>query len=88
VTAPLPEHAVILLAEDREDDIKIVRRPSQQAHLVNPLQVVRHGEEAIDYLSGNGKYANRCEYPLPDLFLLDLKMPKIDGFQVLEWIRK
>jgi CheY-like chemotaxis protein len=81
------EHAVILLVEDREDDILLVRRAFVRAYLSNPLQVVRDGEEAIDYLSGNGKYASRDEYPLPDLILLDLKMPKLDGFEVLKWIR-
>jgi CheY-like chemotaxis protein len=87
VITPLPEHAVILLVEDRQDDIEIIRRAFDQVGLLNPLQIVRDGEEAIDYLRGSGKYANRTEYPLPDLVLLDLKMPKIDGFQTLEWIR-
>ena len=56
--------------------------------MLNPLQVVRDGEETIAYLSGEGKYSNRAEYPLPDLLLLDLKMPRIDGFEVLKWIRE
>ena len=85
--APLPEHAVVLLVEDREDDILLIRRAFDKAGLSNPLQVVGDGEEAIDYLGGIGKYSSRGEYPLPDLILLDLKMPKLDGFQVLEWIR-
>jgi CheY-like chemotaxis protein len=88
LVAKVPEYSVILLVEDREDDIVIVRRALVQAHLVNPLHVVRDGEEAIEYLSGTGKYANREEFPLPGLILLDLKMPRVDGFQVLEWIRK
>ena len=88
VSASQPEQAIILLVEDRADDIEIIRRAFVKAGLVNPLQVVRDGEEAIDYLRGHGKYANRTEFPLPDLVLLDLKMPKIDGFQTLEWIRK
>lgn len=82
------EYSLILLVEDREDDIAIVRRALVRAHLVNPLHVVRDGEEAIEYLGGTGKYANREEFPLPGLILLDLKMPRVDGFQVLEWIRK
>ena len=88
MTSPFREHAVILLAEDREDDIQIIRRAFSEAFLTNPLQIVRDGEDAIDYLAGKGKYASRTEYPLPDLILLDLKMPKVDGFQVLEWIRQ
>jgi len=88
VVNTLPEHAVILLVDDCENDIQIIRRAFVKAHLVNPVHVVRDGEEAMDYLSGSGKYSNRSEYPLPDLILLDLKMPKLDGFEVLEWIRK
>src|SRR5258705_8683596 len=84
----MPDQAVILLAEDREDDIALIRKAFARAYVLNPLQVVRDGEEAIAYLSGEGKYSNRAEYPLPDLLLLDLKMPRIDGFEVLKWIRE
>lgn len=78
---------VILLAEDDEDHILLVRRAFNKAAFLNPLQVVHDGEEAIQYLKGEGPYANRAEYPLPTLLLLDLKMPKKNGFEVLEWIR-
>ena len=78
---------VILLVEDLEDDILLVTRAFKKVGLTNPMQVVRDGEEAIDYLRGEGKYANRDEYPLPSLILLDLKLPKIDGFEVLTWVR-
>jgi CheY-like chemotaxis protein len=81
------EQAVILLVEDLENDVFLIRRALVQAHLTNPIHVVRDGEEAVEYLGGTGKYANRDEYPLPGLILLDLKMPRMDGFQVLEWIR-
>src|SRR6266704_2300137 len=77
---------VILLAEDREDEVVLLRRAFAEANFVNPLQVVSNGEEAIAYLQGEGKYANRDEYPLPSLVLLDLKMPRKDGFEVLQWI--
>src|SRR5437879_5558477 len=63
--ASMPDQAVILLAEDREDDILLIRKAFQKAFINNPLQVVRDGEEAIAYLSGEGKYSNRSEYPLP-----------------------
>lgn len=82
------DEAIILLAEDREDDIVLIRKAFRQAGLNNPIYVVRDGEEAIEYLKGEGKFSNREEYPLPDLVLLDLKMPKCDGFEVLRWIRQ
>jgi CheY-like chemotaxis protein len=82
-----PETAVILLVEDREDDVMLVRRALERAQITNPLFVVRDGEAAIAYLDGVGKFANRDEYPLPDLMLLDIKMPKVDGYEVLRYIR-
>jgi len=83
----LPEQAVILLVDDREDDILLVRRALSRANVPNPLFIVRDGEEALSYLDGTGKYSNRDEYPLPNLLLLDLKMPRANGFDVLKWIR-
>src|SRR3954451_23276753 len=82
------ELSVILLVEDRDDDVLLVLRSFAKAKIPNPVQVVRDGEEAMAYLSGAGKYANRTEYPLPELLLLDLKMPKVNGFEVLAWIRQ
>ncbi len=79
--------AAILLAEDNENDILLMRRAFKQAAIPNPLFVVRDGQEAIDYLAGNGKYAERAAHPLPRLLLLDLRMPWMDGFDVLAWLR-
>ena len=83
-----PEEAVILIAEDSEDDMALIRLAFLKGKLINPIQFVRNGEEAIAYLKGEGPYANRVEYPLPCLVLLDLKMPRKNGFEVLEWIRQ
>ncbi len=80
--------ATVLLAEDDPDDILLTQIAFEKARLANPLQVVRDGEEAIEYLKGDGQYANRLLFPVPILLLLDLKMPRANGFQVLEWLRK
>ena len=82
------ECGVILLAEDREDDVLLLRKAFARANLLNPVHIVRDGAEAVAYLTGEGKYANRAEFPLPDLLLLDLEMPKLNGFEVLTWIRQ
>jgi CheY-like chemotaxis protein len=80
--------ATVLLAEDDPDDILLTQIAFEKARLANPLQVVRDGEEAIAYLRGDGKFSDRHQFPLPILLLLDIKMPGLNGFQVLEWLRK
>jgi len=81
------DRAVILLVEDQENDILLIRKAFEKGQILNPLFVVRSGEEAMAYLAGEGKFRNREEYPLPDLMLLDIKMPGLDGFEVLRWVR-
>ncbi len=84
----MPDLGVILLAEDNEVDVLLTRRAFAKAGLLNPLHVVSDGDEAIAYLSGVEKYSNRAEYPLPVLMLLDIKMPRKNGLEVLRWIRE
>jgi CheY-like chemotaxis protein len=79
---------VILLVEDDPNDIILIKRAFEKANITNPLQVVEDGEEAISYLAGKGRYGDRVKYPLPMLLLLDLKLPRKSGHEVLEWIRR
>src|SRR5579859_7031413 len=83
----MPDQSLFLLVEDSADDVLLVKRAFQRANILNPLKVVRNGEEAILYLSGEGAYSNRSEFPLPAVILLDLKLPGKDGFDVLQWLR-
>jgi len=83
----ITDRSTVLLAEDDPDDVLLTQLAFERARLANPLQVVRDGEEAIAYLSGEGAFADRDRFPMPILLLLDLNMPKMDGFQVLDWLR-
>jgi len=78
----------ILLAEDSKNDVLLFQEAYPRAKLSNPLQVVRDGVEATEYLSGAGMYADRKQYPFPILLLLDWRMPRMDGIETLAWIRK
>ena len=77
----------VLLVEDDLNDIFLVKRAFKMAHLPEPLQVVTDGQEAINYLKGEGKYGDREGYPLPQLIVMDIKMPRRTGFEVLEWVK-
>src|ERR1051325_8213953 len=77
----------ILYAEDDENDAVLTNYAFEKAQILNPLVVVADGKTAIEYLAGTGQYANHTQYPLPCLVLLDLKMPRICGLDVLKWIR-
>ena len=76
----------VLVAEDSDDDAFLLTRAFRKAGIGNPVHVCRDGQETIDYLSGAEKFQDRTAYPLPTMLLLDLKMPKVSGFEVLEWL--
>ncbi len=80
-------HRAILLVEDNKDDVFLMKRAMQSARIVNPLIVVESGEDAMEYLSGAGKFADRDSYPFPAVVFLDLKLPIVFGHDVLAWIR-
>jgi len=78
----------ILLVEDDENDVFFFKHAMKKECVVNPLRVASDGQAAIDYLQGAGAFANREEFPLPSLIVLDLKLPFVMGLDVLDWIRR
>jgi CheY-like chemotaxis protein len=78
----------VLYVEDDESDVFFMRCAWQKARFPNPLFVVGDGQEATDYLLGDGEFADRARYPFPTLMLLDLKLPRMSGLELLEWLRR
>jgi len=78
----------VLLIEDNRDDALFLERAFSKAGLVEIERIIDDGQEAMDYFRGQGEFRDRSRYPLPTHVLLDLKVPKVDGLQILEWIRK
>ena len=76
----------ILIADDSEDDRFLLTRVLRKVACCEVIGCVEDGQMAIDYLSGSGPYADRVLYPMPEVLLLDLKMPGVDGFDVLHWL--
>ncbi|MFN7140838.1 MAG: response regulator [Limisphaerales bacterium] len=76
----------VLLAEDSEDDVLMFKRALGRCGIVYTLYVASDGREAIDYLRGEGKFADRGVYPFPTLLILDIKMPRLSGMDVLQWL--
>jgi CheY-like chemotaxis protein len=79
---------VILLVEDNPSDIELTKRAFERGHISNELVVVTDGQQALDYLFGTGNFSGRNPKELPTLTLLDIKLPKIDGLEVLRRIRE
>ncbi|HZZ56663.1 MAG TPA: response regulator [Opitutaceae bacterium] len=85
--SPIALKSTILLVEDEPDDVFFMKLAFKRAGLIEPPHVARDGHEAIAYLNGEGDFADRSLHPLPSLVLLDLKLPRIMGMEVLKWIR-
>jgi two-component system, response regulator len=81
------KNKVILLVEDNPSDIKLIKRALEQNQITNELIVAEDGVEALDYLFGTGQYAGRDIQIIPAMVLLDLKLPRVDGLEVLKKIR-
>ncbi|MDB6125199.1 MAG: putative response regulator, CheY [Pedosphaera sp.] len=77
----------ILLVEDNEDDVFLMKRALKDAAIKNPLHIAEDGQEAVDYLSGAHRFSDRTQHPLPAVVFLDLKLPMKSGHEVLAWIR-
>jgi CheY-like chemotaxis protein len=82
------EHLTILLVDDEPDDLFFIERAFRAAGIRDPIRTVGSGEEAVEYLKGTGKFADRSRFEFPSFILCDLKMPHGDGFSVLEALGK
>lgn len=79
---------VILLVDDNPHDVVLIRLAFRKVGIIDTIQLVKDGAEAMRYIRGEGLYGDRHQFPLPTLILLDLKMPQTSGFDVLRWIRQ
>jgi len=85
---PRPEQIKILLVEDDDGHARLIERNLRKVSLINPVERVRDGQEALDYLRNEGRFADVDKYPTPQLVLLDINLPRVDGIEVLERIKQ
>lgn len=83
----MPERLKLLVAEDSEDDVFLLDRALRQTGVAINARFVSDGQEALNYLQGVGGFRDRQTYPMPAMIMLDLKMPRLDGFDVLAWLK-
>jgi len=86
-THGMHRQCMILIVDDDENDIFFVKRAFTEINVHCTFHMLKNGQEVVDYLSGHEQYGNRDRYPLPIMMLMDLKMPVMDGFEVLAWLR-
>ena len=84
----MPANGTVLLVEDDENDRLLIERAFDKGRIANPIRSVNNGEDAVAYLAGTGPYADRAQNPLPVMMLLDLKLPRKSGLEVLAWVRE
>lgn len=81
-------NGTVLLVEDDENDRLLIQRAFDRGRIANPVHAVSNGEDAVAYLAGTGQYVDRKQFPLPVMMLLDLKLPRKSGLEVLQWVRE
>ena len=84
----MPDESTILLAEDDSNDALLVRKALEMTVPHHRMFHVSDGQKCIDYLAGNAPFSDRAQFPIPNLLLLDLKMPVVSGFEVLSWLQE
>ena len=82
------DNFTILIAEDDPNDVMLLELAIRKNGIRNPVKVVRDGEEAIEYLEGKGQYKDRERFPFPSVIISDVKMPRRNGLEVIEWVRR
>jgi CheY-like chemotaxis protein len=84
----LDQKITVVIAEDDEDDVMLLENALEAIACEHVVRIVRDGRELLDYLKGEGKYGDRKRYPFPNVLLLDIKMPRLSGLDVLRWLSK